>query len=155
MVFFVCSFEGCGQDISAPHYAQHQMVCPYRRLRYTMCSQLFTSIALSSHLLRYQFNHCQLEYGALIAGNNISKGGGCVFRGRGEDFVFFIVGPSLYFLWLGTSAATSSQAPASSSAPANIQLMVSLVTAQTLQDSGSYVDPPLPMQKMFLIFLYW
>ncbi|PVH35113.1 hypothetical protein PAHAL_7G107600 [Panicum hallii] len=99
---FVSFNEGCGHDISTPHYTQHQMVCPYKRLRCPMCSQWFTSIALSSHPLRryqrYQFNYCQLEYGALVTGNDISKWGGCVFRGRGEDFVFFIAGISFYFL---------------------------------------------------------
>ncbi|PUZ46148.1 hypothetical protein GQ55_7G026600 [Panicum hallii var. hallii] len=142
---FVCSFEGCGQDISASHYSQHQMMCPYRKLTCPVCGQWSTTIVLSSHLLtQHQFNHYQLQYGTLLKGYNISKTGGCIFRGRGEDFVFFIVGPSLFFLWLGASASASSQAPASSSAPTNIKLMVTLVTAQTQQNSGSYADPPLP-----------
>ena len=58
--------------------------------------------------------------------------------------MFFIAGATFYFVWLGASAASSSQTSASSSAPANIRLMASLVAAQTLQDCGLYTDPPLP-----------
>jgi len=58
--------------------------------------------------------------------------------------VFSIAGATFYFVWLGASAAASSQAFASSSAPANIRLMASLVAAQTLQDFGLYIDSPLP-----------
>ena len=78
------------------------------------------------------------------SGLNISNVRRCVFRGREEDFIFFIAGATLYFVWLGASAASSSQTSASSSAPANIRLMASLVAAQTLQDCGLYTDPPLP-----------
>ena len=78
------------------------------------------------------------------SGLNISNDRRCVFRGREEDFIFFIAGATLYFVWLGASAASSSQTSASSSSPANIRLMASLVAAQTLQDCGLYTDPPLP-----------
>jgi hypothetical protein len=61
--------------------------------------------------------------------------------------VFFIAGTSLYFLWFGASAAALSQGPA------NIKLLVSLVTAQTLQGSGSYADPPLP-RSMDVVHLF-
>ena len=142
---FVCTFEGCAQDIPAPLYSQHQRTCPYKRLICPICNNGFALISLRSHLLReHQFNHYQLNYGSLNTGHNISNDRGCVFSGREEDFVFFIRGATLYFVWLGASAAASSQASASSSASANIQLMVNLVAAQTQQDSGSYTDPPLP-----------
>jgi len=102
-------------------------------------------MSLRSHLLRqYQFNHYKLNYDYLNTGLNLSNDKRCVFSGREEDFVFFIAGATLYFVWLGASAAVSSQASASSSAPANIRLMASLVAAQTLQDCGLYTDPPLP-----------
>ena len=110
-----------------------------------ICNNGFALISLRSHLLRkHQFNHYQLNYGSLNTGHNISNDRGCVFGGREEDFVFFTRDATLYFVWLGASAAASSQASASSSASANIQLMVNLVAAQTQQDSGFYTDPPLP-----------
>ncbi|KAG2564530.1 hypothetical protein PVAP13_7NG084000 [Panicum virgatum] len=116
---FVCTFEGCVQDIPAPQYSQHQRMCPYRRLACPICNEGFASISLRSHLLRqHQFNHYQLNYGYLNTGHNISNDRGCVFSGREEDFVFFIAGASLYFVWLDASAAASSQASASSSVPA-------------------------------------
>jgi len=58
--------------------------------------------------------------------------------------VFFIAGAIFYFVCLGASAAASSQSSASSSVPANIRLMASLVAAQILQDFGLYIDSPLP-----------
>jgi len=120
-------------------------MCPYKILTCPVCNDGFALISLRSHLLReHQFNHYQLNYGYLNTGHNISNDRGCVFSGREEDFVFFIAGASLYFVWLGASAAASSQASTSSSAPANIQLMAAQVAAQTLQDCGSYTDPPLP-----------
>ena len=120
-------------------------MCPYKILTCPVCNDGFALISLRSHLLReHQFNHYQLNYGSLNTGHNISNDRGCVFSGREEDFVFFIAGASLYFVWLGASAVASSQASTSSLAPANIQLMAAQVAAQTQQDSGSYTDPPLP-----------
>jgi hypothetical protein len=37
--------------------------------------------------------------------------------------------------------------------PANIKLLVSLIIAQTLQESGSYADPPLP-SSMDVVYLF-
>ena len=142
---FVCTFEGCAQDIPAPQYSQHQRMCPYRRLVCPVCNEGFASISLRSHLLRqHQFNHYQLNYGYLNTGHNISNDKRvCFQRQRGRLCVLHCRRNPLFCL-AGASAAASSQASASSSAPANIRLMASLVAAQTLQDCGLYTDPPLP-----------
>jgi len=61
--------------------------------------------------------------------------------------VFSIAGATFYFVWLGASAAASSQASASSSAPANIRLMASLVAAQ--DPTGLWVVHRSTATKMY------
>jgi len=144
---FVYTFEGRAQDIPAPQYSAHQRICLYKRLACPVCNQKFASISLRSHLLRqYQFNHYKLNDDYLNTGLNITNDR-CVFSGREEDFVFFIAGATFYFVWLGASAAASSQASASSSAPANIRLMASLVAAQ--DPTGLWVVHRSTATKMY------